>query len=424
MSHIRKVAGIALGALVASAAAIPAMAGESHDVYPETPKTNKILPLVNTYHGSDHLKANILNPSPVCNSSEDYRTTAYKVTQNFVPAGSVKTTNNTNKPISLSQDLSRSQSIDLSINGSATESIDVSLGGDAGTSKDGTSASISPSIGLSISKQLGVSASYSLSWNVGQTIGPYEVPAAHTGEATYGFRTMNITGTQQHCKPNGTWSNPVAWRAMIPVQNEIRVSLYDRATGAITGSTDSLKDNLPKYDIAPADVPKAVEGVDAKDYDLQPSLTVSDAKAVGFAGSVAVHVKNVGNKEYYKDISQPTRFLVKVKTEKGPKGVDRLITTTNHHGAYARDLGFDRATSTRTFEVTLSNPIEPGEDQVLTALSFGDGLTKKGRLVNSIEVTQIGRIDGDVSTDNDQNVSSKTATLNDFGKPAKSKGLF
>ena len=38
-----------------------AQAATQDDHYPETPKLNPTLPIINTYHGSDHIKANILN---------------------------------------------------------------------------------------------------------------------------------------------------------------------------------------------------------------------------------------------------------------------------------------------------------------------------------------------------------------------------
>ncbi|WP_210115752.1 hypothetical protein [Acidipropionibacterium timonense] len=140
------------------------------------------------------------------------------------------------------------------------------------------------------------------------------------------------------------------------------------------------------------------------------------AKSAGFAGSVALRVQNLGAKQYYKDVKAPTRFVVSVRTQSGPQGVDRLITTAGHNGAYVRDLGFDRATSTRKFEVTLSNPVEPGQDQLVAAFSFGDGATKLGRIVNYATVTQTGRIAGDVSAANDQDQDSRQVSRDDFGK--------
>lgn len=108
-----------------------------------------------------------------------------------------------------------------------------------------------------------------------------------------------------------------------------------------------------------------------------------------------------------------------MKTDKGPKGVDRLITPRSSNGAHIRDLGFNEKTSTRTFEVTLANPINAGEKVRVANLDFGDGDTKEGRIHNYIEVTQIGRLEGDNSQANDQNVDSRKATVNDFGKQVK-----
>ena len=75
-----RIAGAAKAAIAAVAAVaiagsgITATAQTFEESYPETPATNSALPIIHTYRGSDHLKANILNPRPVCNSTEDYRT--------------------------------------------------------------------------------------------------------------------------------------------------------------------------------------------------------------------------------------------------------------------------------------------------------------------------------------------------------------
>lgn len=159
--------------------------------------------------------------------------------------------------------------------------------------------------------------------------------------------------------------------------------------------------------------------------DLQPIVTVAEGKAPGFAGLAAVRVKNVGSERYYGEFPAIT-FKIEVKTDQGPKGVDRLITPGWFNGAYTRDLGFDEKTSTRTFETTLSNPVEKGDTQLIANLNFGDGLTKEGRLKNYITVTQTGRLEGDKSTDNDQNVDSRTpgVTKNHMGKNAGTHGIF
>lgn len=157
-------------------------------------------------------------------------------------------------------------------------------------------------------------------------------------------------------------------------------------------------------------------------YDLKPEIHVAAGKAAGFAGLVSISAKNVGSEIYYQDFPATT-FRIDVHTEKGPKGVDRLITPGWFNGAYTRDLGFDKDKSVRSFEVTLSNPINPGESKLLANLNFGDGKTKLGRLENYITVTQTGRLEEDKSTSNDQNVDSREVTTTDvMHKPTK--GLF
>lgn len=155
--------------------------------------------------------------------------------------------------------------------------------------------------------------------------------------------------------------------------------------------------------------------------DLEPEIRVAAGKVPGFAGLVAIHAKNVGNATYFQDYPLTT-FRIEVKTDKGPKGVDRLITPGSFSGAYARDLGFNRATSTRTFEVTLSNPIREGKKALIANLNFGDGLTDRGRVTNYITVTQVGRHKNDHSQANDQNIDSRKVTLTDGGRP--NAGLF
>ncbi|WP_035008845.1 hypothetical protein [Corynebacterium jeikeium] len=157
-------------------------------------------------------------------------------------------------------------------------------------------------------------------------------------------------------------------------------------------------------------------------YDLKPEIRVAAGKSAGFAGLVSISAKNVGSEIYYQDFPATT-FRIDVHTEKGPKGVDRLITPGWFNGAYTRDLGFDKEKSVRSFEVTLSNPVNPGDSQLLANLNFGDGKTKLGRLENYITVTQTGRLEEDKSTSNDQNVDSREVTTTDvMHKPTK--GLF
>ena len=223
MRTSRSIAGVIAAAALSVTAATGANAETIEHQYPETPKLNPDLPIVNTSHGSDHIKANILNPRPVCNSAEDYRTVVYKVSDNFTPAGTISTTNKSDSKIPLTQDLTKSQTISVSIKGDRTDQTSANLGGDV--SGDNSTGSVG--IAKSITNTIGAEFSYSLSWETGQTIGPYDVPAGHTGEATYGFRTILMTGTQQFCKPNGTWSNPTPWTAFVPIKNEVRVKTYE-----------------------------------------------------------------------------------------------------------------------------------------------------------------------------------------------------
>ncbi|WP_295644492.1 hypothetical protein [uncultured Corynebacterium sp.] len=223
MNTVRKMASAtAAGLMLAAAAAGTAQAATSEEHYPETPKLNPTLPIINTYRGDDHLKANILNPKPVCNALEDYRTVIYRVDDKFMPAGTISATNNTKHDIPLTQELSKTQSISLTIKGDRTETVSANLGGEA-SAKDGKG---SVGIAYELAQTIGAEASYSLSWQVGQTVGPYDVPAGHTGEATYGFRVINMTGTQQFCKSNGTWSTPTPWSALTPIKNQVNVKLY------------------------------------------------------------------------------------------------------------------------------------------------------------------------------------------------------
>ncbi|WP_293819220.1 neuraminidase [uncultured Corynebacterium sp.] len=203
---------------------------------------------------------------------------------------------------------------------------------------------------------------------------------------------------------------------------------------AVAENADAADASAADADEAPADEaekPSADEAEKpAKDeaeqsgekYDLKPEIHVAAGKAAGFAGLVSISAKNVGSETYYQDFPATT-FRIDVHTEKGPKGVDRLITPGWFNGAYTRDLGFDKDKSVRSFEVTLSNPVNPGDSQLLANLNFGDGKTKLGRLENYITVTQTGRLEEDKSTSNDQNVDSREVTTTDvMHKPTK--GLF
>ncbi|MDU0478561.1 hypothetical protein QVA66_04830 [Staphylococcus chromogenes] len=441
---------IAASSLLIGLTAAPAFAATTIDTYPETPKLNPQLPLVHTLHGSDSIKPNIQNPLPTCNAWEDYRTVAYKVTDSFTPAGTISTTNYTQDAINLEQSLSKTQAIKLNVQGDQTSTVSAN----AGYSQKGASFGIA----ASFAQKIGLSASYELSWQVGQKIGPYKVPSGHTGEASYGFRAVTFSGTQQYCKLDGTWSNPTPWVALVPIKNEVQVRTYDTLAGAHPGIDPNelsdehatapvdpeTKDFVDAADPTPAEVqdmtglkpetetvdPVAGAGAEgtkpeatdeAAALDLAPHFTVSGAKSPGFAGVVAIKAKNVGTDRYFRE-NGVTQFKVEIHTAEGPKGVDRVISGYGKSGAHIRDLGFDRAKSVRTFEITLSNPVELKEDQTIATLHFGDGNTKLGRLKNNIVISQTARDAADTSTGNDTNIDSREHTTNDFGKA--NAGLF
>src|SRR5699024_11236321 len=118
-----------------------------------------------------------------------------------------------------------------SVKGDRTSTTPATLGGGA----SGDKGNVSTGIPYSLAKTLGFEASYSLSWEVGQSIGPYDVPAGKTGEATYGFRTITMTGTQQYCKPYGTWSTPRIWTALTPFKHKVKDKLYENPARAAEG---------------------------------------------------------------------------------------------------------------------------------------------------------------------------------------------
>lgn len=169
----------------------------------------------------------------------------------------------------------------------------------------------------------------------------------------------------------------------------------------------------------------SAQAADKPAHDLAVSYTVSALKAEGAAGLVAIHVTNVGSERYFGEYPM-INFQVKVQTVKGPQGVDRVITPTGFTGAHVRDLGFNEKSSTRTFEVSLSNALSPGQRMLVGNLSFGDGLTSEGRLVQKLVTTQTTRLEDDAPNANDQNVDStvKPNTKSDFGSTSTVTGRF
>lgn len=225
---------LTIGATLALGVAAPSQAYTFQTHAPETPENNSTLPIVSTYQKSPNLKANVLNARPVCNAWEDYRTVVYQADDSFTPVGTISTTNYTNKDIPLSQSLSKTQTISMSVNGNKSTSTSINLGGNGNLDK----GSINAGLAYSIAKTVGGDASYSLSWSAGQNIGPYDIEPGYTGEATYGFRVVNLTGTQQYCKLDGTWSTPTAWRANVPIKNEVQVKYYNKNADSYITSYD------------------------------------------------------------------------------------------------------------------------------------------------------------------------------------------
>lgn len=150
------------------------------------------------------LQPNLLNKQPVCNAWEDTRMVIERAQESFTPVGAIEMSNLTDGTIPLTQTLSRTQTFTASISGD--------VGGEfAGAVK----ATVSPGL------------SYSISWNAGQQIGPYSVPAGKTGRATYGFGTITFDGTRQFCKLNGTWSQPTRVDGRAPIASRVQVQVYD-----------------------------------------------------------------------------------------------------------------------------------------------------------------------------------------------------
>ena len=71
-----------------------------------------------------------------------------------------------------------------------------------------------------------------------------------------------MTGTQQYCKTNGTWSTPTAWSAMQPVKNEVRVKLYDDIA-------DSYAPNKDAQNTTDVNDPKVVEEEKSPEADAE-----------------------------------------------------------------------------------------------------------------------------------------------------------
>ncbi|GAB76974.1 hypothetical protein SAMN05421595_2109 [Austwickia chelonae] len=155
-------------------------------------------------------KRNILNPRPVCNAWQDTRITITKVHAYFKPSGAIETTNNTTEPLPLTQSLSKTKTFRASVSGSFGFDLFSVI-----------KATITPTL------------EHSMSWNVGQTIGPYKVPPGKTARASYGFNVISYEGTRQGCNLNGTWSRPRATSGTAPLTNAVKVQFYDNPTDVL-----------------------------------------------------------------------------------------------------------------------------------------------------------------------------------------------
>lgn len=190
-----------VGALVA-----PAQAAE----YNNSQSTiNYDVPIVHTSTNGP-VRANLLNPRPVCNHG-DYRTTVTRVSDTFKPYGAIETTNDTREPMALSQTLSQQKTVSASVTG------------DVGGQFSGVTAKIS----ATISRQM--------SWSVGQTIGPFQVPVGHSARATYGFRITSFSGTQQRCRLNGTWGPAWTFKGHAPRTLAVQFDVFDDPTDLVPG---------------------------------------------------------------------------------------------------------------------------------------------------------------------------------------------
>lgn len=232
------VAALLAPVLATAAVAAPPSNGadpaQGYEAEIQTPDNNAMLPLINVQRPSSRLKPNLINPRPVCNSLEDHRTVIYQVQDTFTPIGAIETKNATQAPIQLAQTLSKTQSINLQISGDYSKSFPSFMGSLTAVADNLTgNASVSgPKESLGIKP----SVSYTISWTAGQNVGPYEVPAGYTGKATYGFRTIAFTGTQQRCLANGTWSTPWTYRGTAPLSNAVVVNLYNNVASTATGT--------------------------------------------------------------------------------------------------------------------------------------------------------------------------------------------
>ncbi|HEY8545741.1 MAG TPA: hypothetical protein VIL36_11860 [Acidimicrobiales bacterium] len=136
-----------------------------------------------------------------CNVWTQLLSARYTVTDSseaFLSIGAISTANRTSGPINLYQSLSTTQTLTAS--------------GNIGLSYSGFGGSLG--------------ASYSLSWELGQGIGPYAIAPGETGRATYGFNVVRFTGTAQWCMPWGQWSSPLPIVGVAPLELHVVIERY------------------------------------------------------------------------------------------------------------------------------------------------------------------------------------------------------
>lgn len=170
----------------------------------------------------------------MCNALEDHRTVIYQVQDTFTPIGAIEMKNASSSAVPLSQELSKTQSIALKISGDYGKTFGGLTAGLTAVADNltGNISATAPQESMHIQPSI----EYSLSWTAGQQIGPYQVPAGHTGKATYGFRQLAFKGTQQRCLANGTWSNTWAYHGLAPLSNAVVLKVYGNPASEAAGT--------------------------------------------------------------------------------------------------------------------------------------------------------------------------------------------
>lgn len=168
------------------------------------------------------IKPNSSNPNPVCNPWSQYRTHITSVKTSFTPMGAVRTTNDSDSSVPLTQTLSSTQTLTMKIDGDFGRSLTAGLTGSG--SKDGITGG--GNLAATWTQAIKPGFSYEASWTTGQEIGPYDIKPGMVGRATYGFNTVTFKGTQQYCKLDGTWSQPTPLSGTAPIAKDVHIEQY------------------------------------------------------------------------------------------------------------------------------------------------------------------------------------------------------